>query len=144
MGIVVTAPLGGITAEIAGETRRLVLRNREIERFEERHAPIGLFDVMNRLISPEHQPTVQQCRDLTTLGLIGGGMSDAAADQLVAGVAPSKNVQLRTVAVRLVMAAFAPAPGEDPPNPPADGDDEVDPEVDTTSPNKSDPSSEPD
>ena len=112
MAITVTAPAGGIVADLDGEARRLVLRNREIERFEEHHAPLGIFEVLDRFIGNGPKPQARHVRDLVTLGLVGGGMNETAADALMRDQPPSANVMLRAVAQSVVIAAFLPAEGD--------------------------------
>ena len=111
MVVTVTAPVGGITADLDGEARRLVLRNREIERFEEHHAPLGIFEVLDRFVGNGPKVQARHVRDLVTLGLVGGGMNETAADALMREQPPSANVHLRAVAQNLVVTAFLPPEG---------------------------------
>ena len=93
---------------IGGESRRLILRNIEIERFEVQYAPFGIFDLWDQVI---HGNIRRAChaRDLVALGLIGAGMADVKADTLIESLPPSENLFLRGVAVRLLGLAFVPA-----------------------------------
>lgn len=93
---------------IGGERRRLLLRNGEIERFEVQYAPFGIFELWDQLFGRAAPPQARHCRDLIALGLVGGGMSDRAADDLVAGLPPSENLALRGVAQRLLGVTFLP------------------------------------
>ena len=43
MAITAEAPRGGVVEEIDGATYTLILRNREIERFEDKHR--GIFEI---------------------------------------------------------------------------------------------------
>ena len=104
----VTAPTGGIVEEIDGARRPLVLRNGEIERFEEHHAPLGIFEMLDRLYGRGDQPQARHVRDLVALGLMGGGMSETAVDAVMRTLGPDRNVDLRGIATRLVTAAFLP------------------------------------
>jgi hypothetical protein len=103
------AATGAYEEEIGGLRRRLVLRNGEIERFEVQHAPFGVFALWDQLFGHGNPPQVRHVRDLIALGLIGGGMADRAADDLVAGLPPSENLELRRIAQRLLGVTFLPA-----------------------------------
>ncbi len=103
MSVAAKAPLGGISAQIGTRTFPLILRNGEIERFEEQH-DVGIFAVLDALISGNSQ--ARHVRDIVALGLIGGGMRDAAADKMVSELEPHHNIALRAVARDLVMTAF--------------------------------------
>lgn len=104
------APLADtLTERIGGESRRLQLRNCEIERFEVQYAPFGIFELWDQLIGKASPPQVRHVRDLVALGLIGGGMDDVRADALIASLPPSENLFLRGVALRLLGLAFVPA-----------------------------------
>jgi hypothetical protein len=94
--------------EIGGVSRRLCLRNGEIERFEIQYFPFGAFELWDQLIGRGIQPQVRHVRDIVALGLVGGGMSDRAADDLVASLPPSENLHLRSVAQRLLGVTFIP------------------------------------
>ncbi len=95
--------------KVGGEFRRLVLRNGEIERFEEQY-DLGIFEVWDQLFGRgERGPQARHMRDLIALALVGGGMSDRAADELVASLPPSENLVLREPAKRVLGVAFLPA-----------------------------------
>lgn len=116
MAISGTAP--GYEETIGGQPRRLLLRNGEIERFEVQHATkvvngieypgTGIFELFDQLFGRGPAPQVLHVRDLVALGLVGGGMSDRAADDLIAGLPPSENMALRQVAQRLLGVTFLP------------------------------------
>jgi hypothetical protein len=105
---VAIVPLGGHEEEIGGVRRRLLLRNGEIERFEAQYAPFGIFALWDQLFGRGQAPQVRHVRDIVALGLVGGGMSDRAADDLVAGLPPSENLALREAARRLLGVTFMP------------------------------------
>ena len=105
MTIVAEAPDGGIVAELGGQSRPLVLRNGEIERFEKQY-DTGIFQLFDQLLGRGNAPQVRHCRDLVALGLVGGGLTDRAADEIVQDLGPSANVMVRAIAQDLVMAAF--------------------------------------
>lgn len=106
MAISGSAPV--IEERIGGQPRRLLLRNGEIERFEVQHAPFGVFALWDQLFGRGTPPQVRHIRDLIALGLVGGGMSDRAADDLVGSLPPSENIALRLLAQRLLGVTFAP------------------------------------
>ena len=106
MGIAALAPRGGLAEQLAGASRPLLLRNAEIERFEDAHG--GIFAFWDGLFGRGEKPTSRQVRDLIALGLVGAGMGDQAADDLVAGLGPDENLRLYTIAQGLIGAAFLP------------------------------------
>ena len=124
MGIAAKAPRGGLAEELASQSRILVLRNGEIERFEDRHG--GIFQLWDGFFGRALRPTTTQVRDLVALGLVGGGMSDAEADRLMESLGPDQNMRIYQIAQALVGVAFYPDTAEgggDDPAPPAPGDD---------------------
>lgn len=106
MGIAQTARY---EEQVGGKSRPLVLRNAEIERFEIQHAPFGIYDLWNCLFDRGPEPQARHVRDLVALGLVGGGMTDRAADDLIADLPPSENMALRETARRLLGITFVPA-----------------------------------
>lgn len=107
MAISGSAP--GYEEAIGGARRRLLLRNGEIERFEVQHAPFGIFSLWDQLFGRGDPPQVRHVRDLVALGLVGGGMSDRDADDLIASLGPAENLALRATAQRLLGVTFLPA-----------------------------------
>lgn len=105
-------PAGAYEAELGGTVRPLLLGNREIERFEVQHAPLGIFEMFDGLFGHGRQPQVRHVRDLIALALVGGGMSDRAADELVASLPPSENPALRLLAQTVLGLAFMPLMAE--------------------------------
>lgn len=99
---------GAYEEEIGGATRRLCLRNAEIERFEIQYAPFGIFELWDQLFGRGSQPQARHVRDIVALGLVGGGMSDRAADDLIGSLPPSENLRLRAIAQRLLGVTFIP------------------------------------
>ena len=106
MAITALAPRGGLAEQLAGASRVLVLRNAEIERFEDHHR--GIFTIWDGFYSRGTKPSAGEVRDLVALGLVGGGMTDKEADTLVAGLGPDFSLQLYQIAQALVGVAFAP------------------------------------
>ncbi|GAB5431088.1 gene transfer agent family protein [Rhodobacteraceae bacterium R_SAG7] len=106
MGIAAKAPRGGLAEQLAGSSRPLILRNAEIERFEDQHR--GIFDVWDGFFGRSTKPTSREVRDMVALGLVGGGMADVAADTLLAGLGPDENLFLYQIAQALLGVAFMP------------------------------------
>lgn len=94
---------------VGGVRRPLVLTNAEIERFEVQHAPFGIYDLWDRLFERGPEPQARHVRDLVALGLVGAGMTDRLADDLIASLPPADNLALREVARRLLGVTFIPA-----------------------------------
>lgn len=106
MPITAKPPEGGIVEQFGSKSHPLILRNGEIERFEVHH-DIGIFEVLDQVIG-RGTPQARHCRDLVSLGLVGGGMPDATADKVIDDLPPHQNMRLRTIALALLMAAFKP------------------------------------
>lgn len=126
-GITARAPRGGLAEDIGGASRVLVLRNGEIERFEDRHGSV--FAIWDGFFGRAPRPTSGQVRDLVALGLVGGGATDAEADRLVAGFGPADLRRLYAMAQGLLGVAFLPdavgqGGGDDPDDAPAGEADE--------------------
>lgn len=107
MAVAAQPPRGGITVELGGKSRPLILRNAEIERFEAQH-DLGIFAMLDRLLGRSEAPQARHIRDLVALGLIGGGLPDRAADDMVSSMPPSENHRLREIASDLIVFAFMP------------------------------------
>lgn len=92
--------------EFGGQQRKLLVTNREIERFEMQHG--GIFDFWDQLFG--HQPGLKavHVRDLVALALVGGGMPDASAEAAVAALGPDQNTRLRQIAQRALGLAYFP------------------------------------
>ena len=106
MAITATAPRGGIVEEFDGVTHTLVLRCREIERFEDMHR--GIFDVWEGFFGRANKPTSKEIRDIVALGLVGGGKTDAQADKLVENATPSDLFRYYQIAQAALGVAFMP------------------------------------
>lgn len=103
MSLSIPSPVGGITAQLGAKSFPLLLRNGEIERFEEQYS-LGIFAALQDIVSG--QPQARHVRDLVALGLVGAGMSDRDADRLVSDLPPHHNMALREVARELLLCAF--------------------------------------
>jgi len=128
MPITAEAPAGGIVEQLGGESRPLVLRNGEIERFERQHN-IGIFEVLDQLLG-NGNPQARHCRDLVALGLVGGGLPDKTADHIVSALPPHENHHIRAIAQDLLFVAFVP-PDLDKKKDSSDGSGEVSSPPDT-------------
>lgn len=109
MPITAKAPTGGIIQQLGGESRPMILRNREIERFEAEHG-LGIFELLDQVLG-KGNPQARHCRDLVALGLVGAGLADKSADKIVDDMPPHENMRVRAIAQDLLMAAFL-APDE--------------------------------
>ena len=106
MPITADAPAGGTMEQLGGESRPLILRNGEIERFERQHG-LGIFAVLDQLLG-KGDPQARHCRDLLALGLVGGGLNDKSADKIIDELPPNENHHIRAMAQDLLLAAFIP------------------------------------
>lgn len=106
MTITAEAPRGGV-AEYIGDTSYVFrLRNREIERFEDKHR--GIFDLWEGIFGRGSKPTSTEVRDLLALGLVGGGMKDADADRVISAATPADLLRLYQIAQAVLGMAFMP------------------------------------
>ena len=101
---------GGLVQDVGGVTYTLVLRNREIERFEDKHR--GIFDLWEGLYRGGNMPTSKEVRDIVALAIVGGGKSDQEADQAISGLGPDSLQTLYAIAQNALGAAFYPDVGE--------------------------------
>lgn len=101
-----TAVRGGIVEQLGDASYQMVLRIGEIERFEDAHR--GIFDLWDGIFRGGVKPNSKEIRDLVALGLVGGGMKDAAADKVVAGLGAAGLLELQQIATGLLGAAFMP------------------------------------
>lgn len=106
MTIAAKAPRGGLVENLAGLPRVMILRNAEIERFEDHRR--GIFALWDGFFGRGNPPSAGEVRDLVALGLVGGGMSDQEADKLIGGLGPDENRRLYQIAQGLIGVAFLP------------------------------------
>ena len=106
MGITSEAPRGGVVEYIGNASYTFVLRNREIERFEDKHR--GIFDLWDGFFGRGVKPNSSEVRDLLALGLVGGGMKDADADKVIEKCNPSDLMRLYAIAQSVIGIAFMP------------------------------------
>lgn len=106
MTITAEAPRGGVVEYIGNASYTFVLRNREIERFEDKHR--GIFDLWEGFFERGKKPTSTELRDLLALGLVGGGMKDADADKVISECTPADFMRLYAIAQAVLGVAFMP------------------------------------
>ena len=106
MAITAIAPRGGMTETIGDASYVLLLRNREIERFEDTHR--GIFDVWDGFFGRSKKPSSKEVKDLVALGLVGGGQKDEDADRIVENAGPSDLLKLYAIAQAVLGVAFMP------------------------------------
>lgn len=106
MGILSEAPRGGIS-ETLGDTRRVfVLRNAEIERFEDKHR--GVYDLWDGFYGASQKPKASEVKDLLALGLVGAGMPVADAQAAIDALTPGDLLRAYQVAQAVLGVAFIP------------------------------------
>jgi hypothetical protein len=106
MAITAEAPRGGIVETIGDATYAFVLRNREIERFEDKHR--GIFELWEGFFDRGQKPSSKEVRDLLALGLVGGGKKDAEADAIIQGAGPDSLLRFYQIAQAVLGVAFMP------------------------------------
>lgn len=106
MTITAESPRGGVVEYIGDTSYAFVLRNREIERFEDKHR--GIFEFWDGVFGRGKKPTSTEVRDLVSLGLVGGGMKDHEADKVLSACGPSDLMHLFQLAQAIVGVAFMP------------------------------------
>jgi len=106
MAITAVAPRGGMTETIGDASYVLILRNREIERFEDTHR--GIFDVWDGFFGRTTKPSSKEVKDLVALGLVGGGKKDEEADRIVENAGPSELLKFYAIAQAVLGVAFMP------------------------------------
>lgn len=121
MAVIESAPRGGLAETVAGKSRVLILRNGEIERFEDTHR--GIFEVWDGFMGHGAKPGLSEVRDLVALGLVGGGLTDKVAASVMRDLGPDQARDLYQIAQALVGVALTPdlsMPDEDPKEDPDD------------------------
>jgi hypothetical protein len=106
MAITAQAPRGGVVEYIGSTSYTFILRNREIERFEDKHR--GIFDFWEGVFGRGKKPTSTEVRDLVALALVGGGMKDHDADKVLSECGPDQLMHLLQLAQAIVGVAFMP------------------------------------
>lgn len=112
MTITAESPRGGLVETLGEATHTFLLRNREIERFEDKHR--GIFDLWDGFYRGGKKPTSTEVRDLLALALVGGGLKDAQADEVLKACTPGDLLRLYAIAQAVLGAAFMPDVGDKP------------------------------
>lgn len=111
MSIAAEAPRGGVVEYIGDASYVFVLRNGEIERFEDKHR--GIFDLWEGFFERGKKPTSSEVRDLVALGLVGGGKKDHEADEILKGCSPADLLRLYQIGQAVLGVAFMPDVGDE-------------------------------
>lgn len=111
MTITAEAPRGGFVEELNGATHVFMLRNREIERFEDKH--MGIFTLWDGFFRGGEKPKSAAIRDLVALALVGGGKKDAEADEILKACTPGDLHRLYAIAQAVLGSAFMPDVGDE-------------------------------
>ena len=106
MTITAEAPRGGVVEYIGDTSYTFRLRNREIERFEDKHR--GIFELWDGFFNDGKKPTSKEVRDILALALVGGGMKDHEADAVILRATPEDLIRLFQIAQAVVGIAFLP------------------------------------
>ena len=106
MSITAEAPRGGVVEYIGGTSYTFILRNREIERFEDKHR--GIFDLWDGFFGNGKKPSSREVRDILALGLVGGGKKDHEADRIILAAQPEDLLRLYSIAQAVLGVAFMP------------------------------------
>ena len=110
MAITAEAPRGGVVENIGGVSCTLILRCKEIERFEDKHR--GVFDLWDGFFWRGQKPTSSEVRDLVALALVGGGKTDAEADKIVEAGGAASLLLYYQLAQAVLGVAFMPDIGD--------------------------------
>lgn len=106
MTIAAEAPRGGIVEYLGDASYVFLLRNREIERFEDKHR--GIFELWDGFFSDGKKPSSTEVRDILALALVGGGKKDHEADEIIGDCTPADLHRLYAIAQASVGIAFMP------------------------------------
>jgi hypothetical protein len=109
MSITAEAPRGGVVEYLGGVSHVFILRNREIERFEDKHR--GIFDLWDGFYGRGAKPTSKEVRDLVALALVGGGKKDHEADKIIDGCGPDDLLRIYQIGQAALGMAFMPDVG---------------------------------
>lgn len=111
MTITAEAPRGGVVEYIGDTSYVFLLRNREIERFEDKHR--GIFDAWDGFFGRGKKLSSKEVRDLLALALVGGGMKDSEADAVISAATPADLLRFYQIAQATIGIAFMPDAIED-------------------------------
>ena len=111
MSITAEAPRGGVVEYLNDVSYTFLLRNREIERFEDKHR--GVFDLWSGFFEGGKKPTSTEIKDILALGLVGAGLKDHEADRIINNLQPSDLLRMYQIAQAVIGVAFMPEVGEE-------------------------------
>jgi hypothetical protein len=111
MAITAEAPRGGVVETLGDASRVFLLRNGEIERFEDKHR--GIFEMWDGLFGRGPKPKSAEVRDLVALALVGGGLKDHEADKVISACGPDDLMRLFQIAQAVLGVAFMPEVAEE-------------------------------
>lgn len=111
MTITAEAPRGGVVEYIGDTSYVFLLRNREIERFEDKHR--GIFELWDGFFERGTKPTSKEVKDLLALSLVGGGKKDHEADEILSKATPADLLRLYQIAQAVLGLAFMPDVGQE-------------------------------
>lgn len=106
MTITAEAPRGGVVEYIGDTSYVFLLRNREIERFEDKHR--GIFELWDGFFGRGSKPKSSEVKDILALGLVGGGLKDHEADRILSNCTPADLMRLFQIAQAVLGVAFMP------------------------------------
>ena len=106
MTITAEAPRGGVVEYIGDTSYSFRLRWREIERFEDKHR--GIYELWEGFYERGTKPTSTEVRDLLALALVGGGMKDREADEVMNGAGPDCLLRFYAIGQAVLGVALMP------------------------------------
>jgi hypothetical protein len=106
MDILSDALRGGVSEEIGGATHTFMLRNAEIERFEDKHR--GIYDLWDGFYGASVKPTSSEVKSLLALGLVGAGKPTQEAQAVISSLTPADLMRGYQIAQAMLGAAFIP------------------------------------
>jgi len=102
--IAATPPINGIIETFGGVSYPMVLTIGGIERFEKQYR--GVYDLYDGWMRNGTRANTSEVRDLVAYGLVGGGLTDAEADALIAAEGTRGLQRLELIAVGLLGTAL--------------------------------------
>ena len=104
------APAGTCRAELGGSERPLKITLGEIERFEDA-VPGGFYDFFARLMDSDGgRPRLREIRLLLHLALVGGGLSESEATEVMRREGPDRMLHHVGVARDVMVVTLIPNP----------------------------------
>ena len=107
MSVIDGAPRGGVKASIGGKDYVFLLTMGAIERYEDAHTE-GIYPFMQN-----EGVTYTKARDLLTLALVGGGMTEERAKEVSDSWTPAVLIEILTTAMLVLSAAMVPGDADE-------------------------------